>query len=90
MLAAFQLPTAVCILLQVYIIIVLVRVLLTWFRIPPSGPGRVAADLIAGAVDPLMRPLGRVVPPVMIGRAALDMGPLILLVVLVVLSQALC
>jgi YggT family protein len=67
-------------LVELYIIIVFARVLLSWFPITPgTGLARVARVLI-GATDPLLRPIRRVVPPLRLGSAGIDLAPLILLI----------
>jgi YggT family protein len=80
----------VCSLIQLYIIVVFARILLDWVRVPGEHPvGRVRAAL-ATIVDPILIPLRRIIPPVRMGGAALDLSPLVLLIGLSILSSAIC
>lgn len=90
MLAVLHLPGPVCTALSIYTLLVFIRAILSFFPIARSGPGRVAMDALSAIIDPLTRPLDRAIPPVLIGRTAMALGTLILLIVLGVLTQALC
>jgi YggT family protein len=80
----------ICPLIQVYIIAVFARILLDWVRVPGDHPvGKVRA-VLATVVDPILVPLRRIIPPVRMGSAALDLSPLVLLVGLSILSSAVC
>ena len=47
-------------------------------RIPWGHPVRKVYDLLGRLFEPILRPIRRVVPPIRIGGAALDLSPLIL------------
>lgn len=80
----------VCSLIQLYTLVVFARILLEWVRVPGEHPvGKVRAAL-ATVVDPVLAPLRRVVPPVRMGGAALDLSPLVLLIGLSIISRAIC
>lgn len=80
----------VCSLIQLYTLVVFARILLEWVRVPGEHPvGKVRAAL-ATVVDPVLAPLRRIVPPVRMGGAALDLSPLVLLIGLSILSRAIC
>jgi YggT family protein len=80
----------VCSLIQLYILVVFARILLEWVRVPGEHPvGKVRAAL-AKIVDPVLIPLRRVVPPIRMGGAALDLSPLVLLVGLSILRGFIC
>jgi YggT family protein len=80
----------VCTLIQLYTLVVFARILLEWVRVPGEHPvGKVRAAL-ATVVDPVLAPLRRIVPPVRMGGAALDLSPLVLLIGLSILSRAIC
>lgn len=48
-------------------------------RIPFDHPIRRIYDLLSRAIEPMLRPIRAVVPPVRMGGAALDLSPLILI-----------
>ena len=65
-------------LVQIYIVILLIRIIFTWFPINPwSGMGKVV-QVFARLTDPILVPLRRVIPPLRVGGAAIDLSPLIL------------
>lgn len=48
-------------------------------RVAYDHPLRKAYDFLSRLIDPLLRPIRAVVPPVRVGGAALDLSPLILI-----------
>jgi len=80
----------ICILLFVYWIIMLVRIISSWFPIPVSGPIRRIMDLVYALTEPVMRPLRNMIPPLRMGAIALDLSPIIIFIVIGVLQQTLC
>jgi YggT family protein len=84
-----------CIALTVYWWILIAYVLISWafvfgMRRPYSGPGRTVLDALDSVVLPVVRPLGRLVPPVRIGGMGLDLSVLLAFVILSVLRVAVC
>ena len=79
----------ICIALQLFIVLIFARVILSWF--PPTG-GVVdqIQNLVFTATEWIMGPLRRVIPPVRLGAAALDLSPLIVLLGITVLRSILC
>ncbi len=49
-------------------------------RIPYDHPIRRIYDFLSRIIEPILRPIRAVVPPVRVGGAALDLSPLILIV----------
>ncbi|GIU83306.1 MAG: hypothetical protein KatS3mg008_0081 [Acidimicrobiales bacterium] len=79
----------ICLLLQAYTFILLVRIVLSWF--PLSGGAIVQVyDLLRSLTEPVLAPLRRVLPPVRMGAVALDLSPIVVFLVLQVLSGAFC
>ena len=79
----------ICIALQLFMILIFARVILSWF--PPTG-GVIdqIQNLVITATEWIMGPLRRVIPPVRLGAAALDLSPLIVLLGITVLRSILC
>jgi len=69
-------------LIDVYSIVVLVSVVLSWVSVSPHHP---ISQITSALVDPVLGPIRRVLPPV----GGLDFSPMILLVLLQVLKAAL-
>lgn len=82
--------SVVCSLLQLYTVVVFVRILLEWIRVPADHVVGRIRSVLAGLVDPVLRPLRRVIPPVRMGAVALDLSPIVLLVGLSIISGIIC
>jgi YggT family protein len=85
----------VCIALTVYWWILIAYVLISWafafgMRRPYSGPGRTLLNALDSVVLPVVRPLGRLIPPIRIGGMGLDLSVLLAFVILSVLRTAVC
>jgi len=76
-------------LIQAYIVVLFVRIILTWFPTDPwSGLGRFERAL-GRVTDPVLAPIRRVLPPLRVGGGGIDLSPIVLLVVLEVLVSIL-
>ncbi|MGZ5383115.1 MAG: YggT family protein [Acidimicrobiia bacterium] len=80
----------VCSLIQLYTLVIFARILLEWVRVPSDHPAGKVRSVLATIVDPVLTPLRRVIPPVRMGGAALDLSPLVLLIGLSILANAIC
>lgn len=79
----------ICLALQIYYIILLVRILLAWIPSLPD-PLRPVARGLHAVTDPLLIPLRRVIPPVQMGAMALDLSPIVLFIGIILLQSILC
>ncbi len=69
--------TIVCTLIDIYILILLGRIILSFFDVPSDhAVGRIRS-VLASLTDPILVPLRRAIPPVRLGGAALDFSPLV-------------
>jgi YggT family protein len=75
-----------CALLTVYWLIVLARVLLSWFPVRPGTPFASVYVLLRDLTEPVLAPLRRVIPP----AGMFDLSSLVLLIGLVVLRGVIC
>jgi YggT family protein len=70
----------------VYIILILIRVLLSWIpRMPYSPTLRAVLDFITETTDPYLNLFRRIIPPIGGGGFGLDLSPMIGLIVLFIL-----
>jgi YggT family protein len=70
----------------VYIILILIRVLLSWVpRMPYSPTLRAVLDFITETTDPYLNLFRRIIPPIGSGGFGLDLSPMIGLIVLFIL-----
>jgi YggT family protein len=70
----------------VYIILILIRVLLSWIpRMPYNPTLRAVLDFITQTTDPYLNIFRRIIPPIGGGGFGLDLSPMIGLIVLFIL-----
>ena len=68
-------------LIEAYVIVLVVRAVLSWF---PARPGTTlfrVVQLLDAITEPVLRPIRRVLPPVGVGGMAIDLSILIVIVV---------
>lgn len=80
----------VCIVLQIYWVVLFVRIILSWLPPPRSPALRPFVEVIFDVTEPVLRLVRGLLPPVRMGAVALDLSPIIVFIVLGVLQQALC
>ena len=68
---------------QVYIFLIVARVLLSWVNVSPYHP---LVRILYSLTDPLLKPLQRVIPPV---GGALDISPAVALILLFIVQRIL-
>ncbi|MGC1851988.1 MAG: YggT family protein [Solirubrobacterales bacterium] len=70
----------------VYIILILIRVLISWIpRMPYNPTLRAVLDFITETTDPYLNLFRRIIPPIGGGGFGLDLSPMIGIIVLVIL-----
>lgn len=70
----------------VYIILILIRVLMSWIPRMPYNPAlRAVLDFVVETTDPYLNIFRRVIPPIGGGGFGLDLSPMIGIIVLFVL-----
>ena len=70
----------------VYIILILIRVLISWIpRMPYNPTLRRALDFVTETTDPYLNLFRRLIPPIGGGGFGLDLSPMIGIIVLIVL-----
>ena len=81
----------VCLLLQLYVLAVLARILLSFFPVSPGSALSSFYSALYAVTEPVLGPVRRVVPPVGLGGMGLDLSPMIvLLAIQLLLVPALC
>ena len=75
-----------------YILFILVRLVAEWVQMfarswRPSGPGLVALEVVYSATDPPIRTIRRLVPPLRLGAAVIDLSMLFVLLICYVLLE---
>ncbi|HEY9557146.1 MAG TPA: YggT family protein [Acidimicrobiales bacterium] len=70
----------ICSLLNIYLLVIFGRILMSWVRIVPGTPMASVHSVLFTLTEPVLGPLRRAIPPVRMGMAAIDLSPIILLV----------
>jgi YggT family protein len=84
----------VCFALDIVFYAVILWVILSWVvsfgRLSWGHPVRKLYDFLAKMIDPVLRPIRSVLPPVRIGGGGLDLSPLVLMFGLIILRGLIC
>lgn len=78
-----------CALTSIYIFAIFARVLFSWIPLAPDSPVTVVRTWLVRITEPVMGPLRRALPAVRMGRMALDLSPIVLIIALQVLVRGL-
>lgn len=82
--------TVICIAIQVYLLVIFVRILMSWF---PPTPGTTYATIYESLVrvtEPVLAPVRQMLPPVRLGAGALDLSPIVVVLIGVFIQRAIC
>ena len=79
-----------CYLLGLYALVLIIRVVLSWFPINPNGMGATVAGFIFLMTDPVLVPLRRVMPALRIGSVGLDLAPMTLFFLITLVQRLIC
>jgi YggT family protein len=80
----------VCIAIQLYLLIVFVRIIMSWF---PPTPGTTYAqiyEVFDRLTEPVLAPIRAMIPPIRMGMAGLDLSPIIVFLVGTILLRTIC
>ncbi len=84
-----MISTIICWLLQLYLLVLLAHVVFSWVPRPPE-PLQPVVTGVRALTEPILAPLRRLIPPVRLGGAALDVSILIVFFALIILQSAIC
>ncbi len=76
-------------LLLVYMLILIARLLSSWFPPPTSGPFRTVYHLLYDVTEPVLRPVRGLIPPSRMGMMAMDLSPILVFILIGILQRAL-
>ncbi|WP_419841478.1 YggT family protein [Candidatus Poriferisodalis sp.] len=69
-----------CTLISLYVFAIFARVLFSWIPLAQESPVNVVRTWLVRITEPVMGPLRRALPPVRLGRIALDLSPIVLII----------
>jgi YggT family protein len=70
----------ICLILNLYVLVIIARVIFSWVRVTPGTPVASIYSVIYNLTEPVLGPLRRAIPPMRMGAAALDLSPLIIII----------
>ena len=76
----------ICAFIFVYIFVLIVRAVLTWFPIRPGTPVASVAVLLRDVTEPVLAPVRRIIPPI----SNIDISSLIVVIALIIVQRILC
>ena len=79
----------VCLLLDVYWVILIVRIFLSWVPRLPDPIAPIARGVYA-VTDPVLNPVRGLLPPVRTGAMAIDLSPILVFIGIGLLRGAIC
>ncbi|MDQ1437572.1 MAG: YggT family protein [Acidimicrobiaceae bacterium] len=80
----------VCLLLQLYLIALFGRIILSWFPISPGSPLAPVFSALYAITEPVLGPIRRMLPPMRMGGMGLDLSPIIVIVLFQVIQRSIC
>ncbi|MEA2348892.1 MAG: hypothetical protein QOG62_2679 [Thermoleophilaceae bacterium] len=84
----FQVASYVETLLLIYIVLIFIRIVMSYFpRIPYIPALRAFLDFVESVTDPYLKLFRRIVPQISVGPGAIDLSPMVATIVLIVLGQ---
>jgi YggT family protein len=75
-----------CSLISVYYIVLLARVILSWFPLQPGTPVASIASIVYQLTEPIMGPVRRIIPSI----GMIDISPIVVFFGLRILQSAIC
>jgi YggT family protein len=78
-----------CWLLTAYNLVLLARIIWSWFPVPHSGIGRTIFDLIYDLTEPVLGLVRGLIPAIRMGAMGFDLSPILVFIVLNVLQAIL-
>lgn len=82
--------TVICLFLQLYMLVIFGRVLLSWFPLDPNGLMATVGGFFHLLTDPVIKPVQRSLPPLRLGGFALDLSAIVVMVAIIFLQSILC
>jgi len=80
----------VCNLLQLYLLALFARIILSWFPIPPGSPFAAIFSALYRVTEPVLGPIRRMIPPMGMGGMGLDLSPIVVIIGIQLLQRSLC
>jgi YggT family protein len=80
----------ICIALQLYIIVIFIRLIMSWFPPTPGTTYQQIYDAFVTVTEPVLAPVRGLMPPMRMGAMALDLSPIVVLLGLQLILRIIC
>jgi len=77
----------VCLLFKAYLIVLLARILLSWFPIESGSATASLFGFLYALTEPVLGPIRKLIPPIGMGGMGLDLSPTIVIIGLAILAR---
>ena len=77
----------VCSLLNIYLILIFARIILSWFPVSPGGALAQIFSFLYTVTEPVLGPIRRAIPPIGMGGMGFDLSPIIVIVGVQILER---
>jgi len=82
----FALQRALTILVEIYVVLLVARALVSWFPVHPGTAFYGLVSLLDKLTEPVLRPIRRILPPVRAGGMAIDLSIIVAVIALEVIA----
>jgi YggT family protein len=79
----------ICLIVNFYLIIVFVRIVLSWFPVSSGGMVGTIQNITYQLTEPVLGPLRRIIPPVRFGGTAIDLSAMLFIFLVFILLRVL-
>jgi len=69
----------ICSLLNLYLILLFARIILSWFPVSPGGAMAQIFSFLYTVTEPVLGPVRRAIPPIGMGGMGFDLSPIIVI-----------
>ena len=80
----------ICRLLQLYLIVMFARIILSWFPVNPGSGLATVYGFLYSITEPVLGPIRRVIPPLGAGGMGIDLSPIVVFFGITILQSAIC
>ena len=70
----------VCSLINLYLILLFARIILSWFPVSPGGAMAQIFSFLYTITEPVLGPIRRAIPPIGMGGMGFDLSPIIVII----------
>ena len=77
----------VCSVLNIYLILIFARIILSWFPVSPGGALAQIFSFLYTVTEPVLGPIRRAIPPIGMGGMGFDLSPIIVIVGVQIISR---